>query len=298
MSGLGWIDFPELDFDGFAGTEETFWVGHERMVRESGGWWVFPRTRKTPRKLRPKSLPSRGSRTPLRFESRRTRSEASPEVAFPLPRTQSLSAPGSFSTNPERPVSNTAPRFQETWSPPKEKPTHSGRTPDRPEGLPGRTTLTSCLSLSGATEVVVPSKAAQFPKRPLPGRCRLRVSSEPAGRNISATPTQRKAETNPDFATQTQKSRVASITQNAESPEKVPTEVVALSGFPIPGTPRPKARSSRRLPRPALPPVPVRRALSASPVRFAVSCDAVSKNVRSPKPLVKAQSPPFFATCS
>jgi len=47
--------------------------------------------------------------------------------------------------------------------------------------------------------VVVPSKAAQFPKWPLLGRCRLGVTPEPANENISAPPTQMQAQTQPRF---------------------------------------------------------------------------------------------------
>jgi hypothetical protein len=57
--------------------------------------------------------------------------------------------------------------------------------------------------------VVAPSKAAQFPKWPLPGRCFFRVSSEAAKENLSATPPQRKLTSNQDFATRKQISRTS-----------------------------------------------------------------------------------------
>jgi hypothetical protein len=258
----------------------------------------YPQTRKTPRKLQPKSLPSRGSRTPLRFESRRTRSEASPEVAFPLPgptafQPRARSPPIPKDRHRTRPLVSKRPGLPRR----RNQLTPAGRPIDPKVSRDGQ-------PLRVASPFQEPPKWLSHPKPlSLPnGPFRDDAVSEFPPNQQGGTyrlPPPRARQKPTQISRPKHKSRESRVAhQNAENPEKAPTEVVALSGFPIPGTPRPKVWSSRRLPRPAFPPVPVRRTLSAPSVRFAVSCDAVGMKVRAAGPLVKAQSPQFFATCS
>ena len=109
------------------------------------------------------------------------------------------------------------------------------RSPARPEGLPGRTNPFTSLPLSfkSRAQVGVPSEAAQFPKWPLLGRCRLRVSSEPAKTNISTIPPPWQAQSQPRFRDPKEKiANQLNTGLDAENPEKATTEVDTLSGFP------------------------------------------------------------------
>jgi len=108
-----------------------------------------------------------------------------------------------FSTSPEGPVSNSplsrrplipqrhvrfrrclsfqraASRFQETRSPPKGTPTLQPVARKDPKALPGRTTLTSCLSLSGVHQSGCPvqsrSVSQMAPSGTLPSRSLLQT---------------------------------------------------------------------------------------------------------------------------
>ncbi len=138
----------------------------------------------------------------------------------------------------------------------EETNTSAGRPLDPKVSRNGRS-LRTASPFQESTEVVVPSKTARFPKRTLPGRCRLGVSPKPAERELICRPRPAQARNEPRF--RDPKNRIRGppdrepagssnrrlASPDAENPEKALTEVITLSGLPVPGTPDPKARSSR-----------------------------------------------------
>ena len=92
--------------------------------------------------------------------------------------------------------------------------------------------------------MVAPSKAAQFPKWPLPGRCRLGVSSKPAERELICHPTTTQAHTQPrfrdpntNFANQPKTGSTGGFELEPNSPKAVSNQTsVPSTGYQVLGT--------------------------------------------------------------
>ena len=169
----------------------------------------------------------------------------------------------------------------------EETNTSAGRPLDPKVSRNGRS-LRTASPFQESTEVVVPSKTARFPKRTLPGRCRLGVSPKPAERELICRPRPAQARNEPRF--RDPKNRIRGPPdprtgrqqhQRLTSPGRgKPRESSDRSHHPLgatgPGNSWPEGSVFPKLPSPALPPMPARRVLSVSSVRCAVSCAAIT----------------------